>query len=423
MTRLLIVSALPPTAGGTGKALMWGGLWRHAAGIAGPGNVRYLTIGRDEPDAATDVETTFIHSPRAPEQLRRVLGLALLRGRPFQEAALTSPRIARALRDEIRAFRPDRILVDTDRFASALPRDVADRTTVYLDDLFSVRYARMLEVARARPALDVDPLGNFASVLPGVARDVVTVPSVRRALLARERVAVQRRERTAPSRYRRVLLINPDEAQALREATGATNVHVVPPLVRGPDVVARDLATDAPRFLFLGALNVPHNDAGLVAYLREGFADLLGRVPGAVLTVVGRGATDSLRHEAARFPGRVELVGHVDDLDAAFARAHALLVPLVFGSGVKIKVLDALARGVPVVATSFGAEGIAHAEGADPPIAVADEWGAFNTAAARWAEPAANRRASDAARRHYATHYAPDVVARAYDIALGEGAG
>jgi glycosyltransferase involved in cell wall biosynthesis len=57
--------------------------------------------------------------------------------------------------------------------------------------------------------------------------------------------------------------------------------------------------------------------------------------------------------------------GFVDDLDAALADGTVLLAPLRTGSGTKTKILDAMARGLPVVTTSVGAEGLGLTDGRD----------------------------------------------------------
>jgi glycosyltransferase involved in cell wall biosynthesis len=73
---------------------------------------------------------------------------------------------------------------------------------------------------------------------------------------------------------------------------------------------------------------------------------------------------------------RLELTGYLDDVRTAVAAAYACVVPLRSGSGTRLKVLEAMALGTPVVTTSKGIEGIAavhgkHALIADDPSAFA----------------------------------------------------
>ncbi len=55
--------------------------------------------------------------------------------------------------------------------------------------------------------------------------------------------------------------------------------------------------------------------------------------------------------------------GFVEDIRSYFEHAHVLVVPLVVGSGTRIKILEAMASGTPVVSTSIGAEGLECADG------------------------------------------------------------
>lgn len=71
----------------------------------------------------------------------------------------------------------------------------------------------------------------------------------------------------------------------------------------------------------------------------------------------------------------LSFLGHVPDLVSVYAAVRVAVVPMRFGSGVKIKTVEALLHGVPVVATSVGAEGIEV--GGEPAIVIADDAEAF----------------------------------------------
>src|SRR5262249_22064047 len=97
--------------------------------------------------------------------------------------------------------------------------------------------------------------------------------------------------------------------------------------------------------------------------------------PDATLTIVGR-ADHGFAADCRRAPG-VVLTGWVDDVDPYVQRSRALIVPMLAGSGPRGKILQARSRGVPVVSTTVGCEGIAAIPGvhllvADDPRALAD---------------------------------------------------
>jgi glycosyltransferase involved in cell wall biosynthesis len=128
------------------------------------------------------------------------------------------------------------------------------------------------------------------------------------------------------------------------------------------------------------------------------------RVPGARLLVAGRG-TDRLGLDG---PG-VETVGEVESAAAFLQSLSILLFPQRRGSGMKVKTLEALASGVPVVTTAAGAEGIAPNDGivvaADPAV-LADQ------AAGLLADAEERHRRGAAAREAFAGGFAPEPATR-----------
>jgi succinoglycan biosynthesis protein ExoO len=170
-----------------------------------------------------------------------------------------------------------------------------------------------------------------------------------------------------------------------------------------PIARAAGSAPVAPRCLFVGSDNDPNRRA-LAWLLEEVWPKVLSRDPRIGLRIVG-----NLRRAAAAppLPG-VAFAGIADDLAAEYARASVALVPLRAGSGLKVKLVEALAHGVPVVSTSVGAAGVGSPPARslqvhDDPAAFADailavtasrDWsvlsaGAIDFARARYSEPAA----------------------------------
>ncbi len=200
-----------------------------------------------------------------------------------------------------------------------------------------------------------------------------------------------------------VLAIKPEEAAHVAATAPGTATATLPFAVDAP---AQDLATPRPPVaLFVGAVNPPNVDA--LGWL---ISDIWPRVralhPAARLRVAGRVAES----RPGPWPEGAEAVGFVPDLAPEYAGAAVVLAPVRFGSGVKIKLVEGLAHGLPGVATPEGAEGLgplpapvlqvaADAEGfaaavvralADPDAA-ATRARARTEATARWSRPAVAR--------------------------------
>jgi glycosyltransferase involved in cell wall biosynthesis len=108
--------------------------------------------------------------------------------------------------------------------------------------------------------------------------------------------------------------------------------------------------------LFVGTLASPVNEDAVLAFCRDVWPRLRGQDRPMQLIVVGAGTTPRVRSLAGT--GGVTVVGAVPDVTPWYARAHAVVVPLRAGGGTRLKVLEAMAHGRAVVATSTGVLGL-----------------------------------------------------------------
>jgi polysaccharide biosynthesis protein PslH len=215
----------------------------------------------------------------------------------------------------------------------------------------------------------------------------------------RDTVELDLAERAAIRRHRYLVASSPVvQAELQRRKPGAEIVHA-------------PLSLD-PRYYDRAALEEPL--AGLIGHgawapTREAMVRLVTgvwplvrqRLPDARLAVAGRGL-EFLR--GGNLGAGVDLVGEVPS-GAEFVRSLGILLfPLSRGSGMKVKTLEAIAAGVPVVTTAAGAEGV-ESEG----VVVAEEDEALADAAARLlADDDERRRRGAAARETFLARFAPE---------------
>jgi hypothetical protein len=175
------------------------------------------------------------------------------------------------------------------------------------------------------------------------------------------------------------------EAEAIAAKVSA-QVLVLPVTMSAHEAAA---APDAMRCLFVGSRIAP-NEAALTWLLDAVWPAVRAACPQATLAVVGTVA-DSLGGRSV--PG-VLAVGRVPSIDDEYAKAAVCVVPLRIGSGIKIKLLEALSFGKAIVSTSIGVEGLEElAAGA---VAVADDAAGFAQAMVRLLRDPDARRAIEA---------------------------
>lgn len=200
----------------------------------------------------------------------------------------------------------------------------------------------------------------------------------KRWLLALEARKMERYEGRMCRQFDCVLAVTEEDKQALRRLMGgdegitvipiAVDCQAVPPVPRRP---ASHVV------LHLGTMFWPPNVDGILWFAREVLPLVQRQVPDAKLYVVGRNPPREvcrLQESPASTVGDqvppVVVTGYVEDPNPYFAESAVFIVPIRAGGGMRVKILDAWARGIPVVSTTIGCEGIDVRDGDN--ILVAD---------------------------------------------------
>lgn len=420
MVSVTLVSAVDPYPTDAGKKVVLAGFLEYFRERFGPHNVHYLLVGGH----AQPAFPVTLHPLPGPSRRAALTAVAtrLPAGRStLQESLLYSAEVARRVAATTARISPDFEIYDTIRMAQYADEARADRQLCYLDDLFSERYAAMLEAGNRYPDVMIRPLGNFAEHVPGPLRPLADSKLPQRMLLRMEGLLARRSEDRAALRFRRNLLVNDGEAARLRSRVadrGTADVMAVPPLVKPPPYRERQYG-GAAEFVFVGLLSLPHNEDGVRAFLTDVWPSVLNRMPKARLRIIGRDCGPALAEMAGRHAESVTLEGYVDDLTEVLASAAGLINYLRFGSGIKLKVIEALGRGLPVVSTSVGADGFAT--GPEHGVLVADQAETFAEALCDLTDPARNRAVSEGARGQFDATYARDAVFACYERAFAIG--
>lgn len=226
--------------------------------------------------------------------------------------------------------------------------------------------------------------------------------------------AVQRVERLACERVDTVWTCSESDAKHLAQICGPElRTFVVPNGIPHMEAIPREAPhkqrSGSPLLLFIGHLGYRPNIIAADRLVREIFPKVLQRLPGARLILAGRSPDKKV---LALGGDGIEIVADPVEVAPLLAAADFAVAPLTIGSGTRIKILEAMAWGLPVIATRIAADGLGLSNGVHIQLAeTASEFA--NAIYALQSDAAACREQSEAARRFALEHHGQEAIARA----------
>ena len=167
-----------------------------------------------------------------------------------------------------------------------------------------------------------------------------------------------------------IIATSDEDADELRQLVAGADVHIVPAVDARSD---RDVLVTATRtgIVFLGYLGIVENEIAVRRLIEKVWPLVEAEFGPISLTVVGAAPPEWLLAFAEAHP-RLVVTGHLTEIDEVLRRAAVTMIPLSGGAGVKTKVLQAFANGLPVVATTAGIRGVPAVHGVHALLAESD---------------------------------------------------
>jgi len=245
-----------------------------------------------------------------------------------RNAVLYSTFPAAPLQQRVAALADAADLIWVERLYAALPlRHYAHKMVVDLDDLEAVKLAR-----------EADQAGSVFS----------------RYALRREAARLARTERAAARDFQRVAVCSEGDADCFGAARNKS--WVIPNGVDDELMARPELERNPDGLVFVGTMNYAPNIDAVHHFCRDILPLIRARAPNATLSIVGLNPIESVR---ALHDGRSVFVhGNVPAVAPFVESAAVSIVPLRVGGGTRLKILESLALGTPVVSTTVGAEGL-----------------------------------------------------------------
>lgn len=184
--------------------------------------------------------------------------------------------------------------------------------------------------------------------------------SLRRAYAQRTARLMRAAEKHATDVFDAHVVVSETDAERLRQLNPEARVFVIENGVdaayyaQNADQALR--TANRHRIVFVGSMDYHANIDAAVHFARNSWPNVYAQKPELVFTIVGKDPAPAVR-ALSSIPG-IEVTGSVEDVRPYYREAIAAAVPLNVGGGSRLKILEAMAAGVPVVSTRVGAEGL-----------------------------------------------------------------
>ncbi|GAB5492821.1 MAG: glycosyltransferase [Phototrophicaceae bacterium] len=217
-------------------------------------------------------------------------------------------------------------------------------------------------------------------------------------------------ERWMYSPYDSTVVLSDEDKQELLGINPQLNLSVIPNGIDLEDFQLQDREREEATLLFVGNFDYPPNHDAALLIIQEIFPKVKAHIPSVNLQLVGNAPSAEMVALASE---SIEVTGRVPSVQDYLASATIFVCPLRVGAGIKNKVLEALAMGIPLIATPLSMEGISATDGKQ--VLVADIDDMSNKIISLLENPSLQKTLSEHSRPLIEAHYTWQSVATQYE--------
>ena len=276
---------------------------------------------------------------------------------PFQCSLYYSKKNDECIKKLAEKLQPQVVIVDMVRLAPYFDAfsHLECKKILDMDDILSKRYRRQLEC----DITDSNYMGAYAGSFGGLVRKALNLKILKRFILKRETRLLENAEKYYALTYDSTILVSKIETQYLND------------IIKHPKAFTITVGADYEYFSEECNIEKKENTLSFVGNLKiAANADSLNLIVTNVLPMTGQdvklymiGASTENVKRKYKDCSNVIFTGMVDDLRKYVKETQVFISPIAYGSGIKTKIIEAMAMGMPVVTNSIGAEGLNVTDG------------------------------------------------------------
>lgn len=276
----------------------------------------------------------------------------LLRKWPLQVSIFFSRKTKKKINKLVNEINPDVIIFDMVRVSEYLCKEYKGKSILNYDDILSLRYKRQISYIEFIPNI----IGGMKYKLPIFFNRIIQNNKIKRFILEQESKLLSKYEKDVTYRFNHLVFTSPKEAELFKESTQHVSCVGIP-MVFELEKSKFNRSYDKNKVVFLGRMDIPHNVSAVLYFVKNIWPNIKKMNPEASFHVVGMKPVREISCLNSESNGIV-VTGEVPSVKDYIYDAAVFVAPLLYGTGIKTKIVESLALGIPVVSTKIGAEGI-----------------------------------------------------------------
>lgn len=241
---------------------------------------------------------------------------------------------------------------------------------IYFDHLQMFLYYDLLQIELGETKIIIDQHNCESQIIERTWKESHNI--VKRLFLQMEYKKTARFEKKSLSLADKVFALSQQDLSQMKKlGANFKDVSILPIAVKDKGMISKDKTkSNQLTLIFVGTLTWNPNDDGIRWFVKHVVP--LMEQSGILfqLYIVGKNPGTELRKLCER-NSKITVTGYVEDIEEYYRKADVMVVPLFIGGGQRVKIIEAFSRGIPVISTSIGAEGLGYTDGEN--ILIADD--------------------------------------------------